>query len=40
MSTWNEVKGKIDSIPDETLTIIDALTELEAERIRRGISQK
>ena len=40
MSTWNEVKGKIDSIPDEALTIIDALTELEAERIRRGISQK
>ncbi|WP_370531179.1 helix-turn-helix domain-containing protein [Lacticaseibacillus parahuelsenbergensis] len=40
MSTWNEVKDKIDSIPDEALTIIDALTELEAERIRRGISQK
>ncbi|MDE3283292.1 helix-turn-helix transcriptional regulator [Lacticaseibacillus casei] len=30
----------MDSIPDEALTIIDALTELEAERIRRGISQK
>ncbi|MFD1472267.1 helix-turn-helix domain-containing protein [Companilactobacillus mishanensis] len=37
MNTWSEFK---DSISDDEMTVIDTLSQLQAERLKRGISQK
>jgi transcriptional regulator with XRE-family HTH domain len=40
MTTWQELRDGITSISAEELTVIDTLSYLQSERIRRGISQK
>ncbi|MFB9769353.1 helix-turn-helix domain-containing protein [Lactiplantibacillus modestisalitolerans] len=40
MTTWKDYKQSITSINDDEMTIINTLSQLQAERIRRGISQK
>ncbi|MFD1430227.1 helix-turn-helix domain-containing protein [Lacticaseibacillus mingshuiensis] len=40
MTTWQEYKLHIVSIPPEELELIDALSVLQATRFRRDISQK
>ena len=40
MTTWKDFKSTITSIPEDELTVIDTLSYLQAERLKRGISQK
>jgi transcriptional regulator with XRE-family HTH domain len=40
MTTWKEFKQTIHSVPKEELNIVNALTFLQAERIRQNISQQ
>lgn len=40
MTTWKDYKKSITSIDDDEMSIIDTLSCLQAERIKRGISQK
>lgn len=41
MTTWKEIrKNIVDSIPKDELNIIQTLTYLQEERIKRGITQK
>ncbi|WP_439645419.1 helix-turn-helix domain-containing protein [Lacticaseibacillus nasuensis] len=40
MTTWNEYKNTMTSFTPEELSVMDTLTYLQAERIRRGISQR
>ncbi|MCH4057267.1 MAG: helix-turn-helix domain-containing protein [Lactobacillaceae bacterium] len=40
MTTWKDYKKSITSIDDDEMSIIDTLSHLQAERIKRGISQK
>ena len=40
MTTWNEYKKTMTSFTPEELSVMDTLTYLQAERIRRGISQR
>lgn len=40
MTTWKDYKQSITSISDDEMSIIDTLSQLQAERIKRGISQK
>ena len=40
MTTWQSFKGNIKSISEDEMSIIDTLSALQAERLRRGISQK
>lgn len=40
MTTWNEYKKTITAFTPEELSVMDMLTELQAERIRRGVSQR
>ena len=40
MTAWKKFKKSITSIPEDEMTIIDTLSYLQSERIRRGISQK
>jgi len=39
MTTWQDFKKTIHSISKDDMTVIDTLSALQAERIRRGISQ-
>lgn len=40
MTTWREYRKTISSIPESELAAINILSQLEATRISRGISQK
>lgn len=40
MASWNEFKQEITSVSNDEMTVIDTLSYLQAERIKRGISQK
>jgi len=40
MLTWNEYKQRLKSISTEDQLVMDALNKLQAERLKRGISQK
>lgn len=40
MTTWKDYKRSITSINDDEMSIIDTLSQLQAERIKQGISQK
>ncbi|WP_318766910.1 helix-turn-helix domain-containing protein [Lactiplantibacillus carotarum] len=40
MTTWKDYKQSITSISDDEMAIINTLSQLQAERIKRGISQK
>ena len=40
MPTWKDLKKSFTAIPEDELSIIDNLSYLQAERIRRGISQQ
>lgn len=40
MGTWKEFKSTIQSISKDEMAIIDTLSVLQAERIKRDISQK
>lgn len=39
MTTWRQIKSTLSTLSDE-MTVIDTLSYLQAERIKRGISQK
>jgi len=40
MLTWHEYKQRLKSISTEDQLVMDALNKLQAERLKRGISQK
>lgn len=40
MTTWRDSRKTITSIPESELAVINTLSQLEATRIHRGISQK
>jgi transcriptional regulator with XRE-family HTH domain len=40
MTTWSEYKKTMTSFTSEELSVMDMLSALQAERIRRGISQR
>ena len=40
MTTWKDYKQSITSIDEDEMSIIDTLSKLQSERIKRGISQK
>lgn len=40
MTTWKDYRQSITSIDEDEMSFIDTLSKLQAERIKRGISQK
>lgn len=40
MTTWQSFKCNIESISENEMSLIDTLSALQAESLRRGISQK